>query len=170
MAKPTNVKKLSYLALLCSISIILSYIESLIPFQFGIPGAKIGLANTITIITLLCFGFQEAFTIMIVRIFIVGITFTSLYMMLYSLSGGILSLVMMFIFYRTQLFSNYIISIIGGIFHNVGQLLIAMIFFNTITFTYYLPYLILLGLISGTVIGLISQIIYLKIGSYIRRR
>lgn len=170
MVKSTSINKMTHLSLLCAISIILGYIESLIPFQLGIPGAKIGLANIITIITLLCFGFQEAFLIMILRVFIIGITFTNLYMMMYSLSGGILSLIMMYIFYRTQHFSNYIISIIGGIFHNIGQLIVAMIFFNSTTLAYYLPYLLLLGLISGTIIGIISQIIFTKIGSYIKRR
>ena len=91
MVKSTSINKITHLSLLCAISIILGYIESLIPFQLGIPGAKIGLANIITIITLLCFGFQEAFLIMILRVFIIGITFTNLYMIMYSLSGGILS-------------------------------------------------------------------------------
>ena len=67
----------------------------------------------------------------------------------------------------TKLFSNYTISIIGGVFHNIGQLLIAMFFFNTSTFLYYLPYLLLIGTITGTVIGIISQIIYIKTGNYI---
>lgn len=170
MRKFINVKKMCYLALFCAIAIILSYIETLIPFQLGIPGAKIGLANITTIILLFCFGFKETLIVMLLRIFIVAATFTNLYMMLYSLAGGIISLVMMTLFYKTQLFSNYIISIIGGIFHNIGQLLIAMLFFNTTTFLYYLPYLLLIGAISGTVIGIIAQIIYIKTGKYIIRQ
>jgi len=167
MSKYTNVKKLCYLALFCAIAIILSYIETMIPFQFGIPGAKIGLANITSIILLFCLGFKEAFIVMLLRIFIVGITFTNLYMMLYSLAGGMLSLMMMALFYRTKMFSNYIVSIIGGVFHNIGQLLIAMIFFNTTTFLYYLPYLLLIGTITGTIIGILSQIIYVKTNNYI---
>lgn len=167
MVKSTNVKRMCYLALFCAIAIILSYIETLIPFQFGVPGAKIGLANITTIILLLCFGFKEAFIVMLLRIFIIAATFTNLYMMLYSLAGGIISLIMMALVHKTKLFSNYIVSIIGGIFHNIGQLLIAMIFFNTTTFLYYLPYLLLIGTISGTAIGIIAQIIYMKTGHYI---
>lgn len=167
MSKSINVKRMCYLALFCAIAIILSYIETLIPFHLSIPGTKIGLANITTIIMLFCFGYKEAFFVMLLRIFIVGITFTNLYMMLYSLAGGILSLAMMALFYQTKLFSNYTISIIGGIFHNIGQLLIAMFFFNTSTFLYYLPYLLLIGTITGTVIGIISQIIYIKTGNYI---
>lgn len=170
MKKSTNVRKMCYLALFCAIAIILSYIETLIPFQFGIPGAKIGLANITTIIILFCFGFKEAFIVMLLRVFIVGTTFTNLYMMLYSLAGGIISLAMMALFYKTHLFSNYIVSIIGGIFHNVGQLLVAMFFFNTTTFLYYLPYLLLIGTLSGAVIGIVAQIIYAKIGKYIKQQ
>ena len=170
MKKSINVKKMCYLALFCAIAIILSYIETLIPFQFGIPGAKIGLANITSIILLLCFGFKEALIVMLLRIFIVAATFTNLYMMLYSLAGGIISLAVMALFYKTKLFSNYIVSIIGGIFHNIGQLFIAMIFFNTTTFLYYLPYLLLIGAISGTVIGIIAQIIYTKTGQYIKKQ
>lgn len=170
MKRSTNVRKMCYLALFCAIAIILSYIETLIPFQFGIPGAKIGLANITTIIILFCFGFKEAFIVMLLRVFIVGATFTNLYMMLYSLAGGIISLAMMALFYKTHLFSNYIVSIIGGIFHNVGQLLVAMFFFNTTTFLYYLPYLLLIGSLSGAVIGIVAQIIYTKIGKYIKQQ
>lgn len=170
MKRSTNVRKMCYLALFCAIAIILSYIETLIPFQFGIPGAKIGLANITTIIILFCFGFKEAFIVMLLRVFIVGATFTNLYMMLYSLAGGIISLAMMTLFYKTHLFSNYIVSIIGGIFHNVGQLLVAMFFFNTTTFLYYLPYLLLIGSLSGAVIGIVAQIIYTKIGKYIKQQ
>jgi len=170
MKRSTNARKMCYLALFCAIAIILSYIETLIPFQFGIPGAKIGLANITTIIILFCFGFKEAFIVMLLRVFIVGATFTNLYMMLYSLAGGIISLAMMTLFYKTHLFSNYIVSIIGGIFHNVGQLLVAMFFFNTTTFLYYLPYLLLIGSLSGAVIGIVAQIIYTKIGKYIKQQ
>ena len=153
MSKSINVKRMCYLALFCAIAIILSYIETLIPFHLSIPGTKIGLANITTIIMLFCFGYKEAFFVMLLRVFIVGITFTNLYMMA--------------LFYQTKLFSNYTISIIGGVFHNIGQLLIAMFFFNTSTFLYYLPYLLLIGTITGTVIGIISQIIYIKTGNYI---
>lgn len=168
MIKHTDVRKLCYLALFCAIAIILSYIESFIPFPFGIPGAKIGLANIVTIILLLCFGFKSAFTVLVLRIFIIAATFTNFYMMIYSLSGGIISLIMMTLFYKSHLFSDYIISIIGGVFHNIGQLLIAMIFFNTSVFLYYLPYLLILGIVSGTVIGMIAELIYLKAGEYIK--
>ena len=159
-----SIKKLCYLALFCAIAIVLSYIESLIPLYLGVPGAKLGLANVVTLTLLLCFGLKEAFIVMFLRILIVSLTFTNFYMFLYSLSGGLLSLIIM------NLFSDIIISIMGGIFHNVGQLLVAMLFFSSTVFMYYLPYLMLFGILSGIVIGILGEIIYLKIGNQLKKR
>ena len=159
-----SIKKLCYLALFCAIAIVLSYIESLIPLYLGVPGAKLGLANVVTLTLLLCFGLKEAF------ILIVSMTFTNFYMFLYSLSGGLLSLIIMYLFLKTNLFSDIIISIMGGIFHNVGQLLVAMLFFSSTVFMYYLPYLMLFGILSGIVIGILGEIVYLKIGNQLKKR
>ena len=165
-----SIKKLCYLALFCAIAIVLSYIESLIPLYLGVPGAKLGLANVVTLTLLLCFGLKEAFIVMFLRILIVSMTFTNFYMFLYSLSGGLLSLIIMYLFLKTNLFSDIIISIMGGIFHNVGQLLVAMLFFSSTVFMYYLPYLMLFGILSGIVIGILGEIIYLKIGNQLKKR
>ena len=91
-----SIKKLCYLALFCAIAIVLSYVESLIPLYLGAPGAKLGLANVVTLTLLLCFGLKEAFIVMFLRILIVSMTFTNFYMFLYSLSGGLLSLIIMY--------------------------------------------------------------------------
>ena len=93
-----SIRKLCYLSLFCAIAIVLSYIETLFPFYLGIPGAKIGLANVVTLTLLLCFGFKEVLIVLLLRIMIVAMAFTNLYMFLYSLAGGILSLFIMFIF------------------------------------------------------------------------
>ena len=165
-----SIKKLCYLALFCAIAIVLSYIESLIPLYLGVPGAKLGLANVVTLTLLLCFGLKEAFIVMLLRILIVSMTFTNFYMFLYSLSGGLISLIIMCLFLKTNLFSNIIISIMGGIFHNVGQLFMEMLFFSSTVFMYYLPYLMLFGILSGIVIGILGEIIYLKIGNQLKKR
>lgn len=167
MIKHTKVKELCFLAIFCAISIILNYIEMLFPIYLGIPGAKLGLANIVSLTILLCFGFKYAIGVALLRIFIIGITFTNPYMMLYSLAGGVLSITIMAVMVKTHLFSNIVISIVGGVSHNIGQLLIAFIFFSTSAFIYYLPYLILLGIVSGAVVGIIAQIIYHKIKSHL---
>ena len=162
--KEKKIKKLCYLALFCAIAIVLSYVESLIPLYLGVPGAKLGLANVVTLTLLLCFGLKEAFIVMFLRILIVSMTFTNFYMFLYSLSGGFLSLIIMYLFLKTNLFSDIIISIMGG------QLLVAMLFFSSTVFMYYLPYLMLFGILSGIVIGILGEIIYLKIGNQLKKR
>lgn len=168
MINHTKVKKLCLISVLCAISIILNYIEMLFPIYLGIPGAKLGLANIVTLTILICIGFKEAIAVMFLRIFIIGITFTNFYMMLYSLSGGLLSIFIMIIMLRSHLFSHVVVSIMGGIFHNIGQLIVAFIFFSSASFIYYLPYLILLGLIAGAMVGVIAHLIYKKINPIIQ--
>lgn len=155
-------KKITYLSLLSAMAIILGYIESLIPLNFAIPGAKIGLANLITLIVLSRFGFKDALVITVIRVFIVASVFTNYYMLLYSLSGALASLVIMSIMIKTKLFSTMVISITGAIFHNLGQIIIAIIFYG-FNIIYYLPYLTILALITGSVIGIITQIILTKL-------
>lgn len=167
MIKHTKVRQLCFLAIFCTISIILNYIEMLFPLYLGIPGAKLGLANIVSLTILLCFGFKYALGVALLRIFIIGITFTNPYMMLYSLAGGFLSISIMALMAKTHLFSNIVVSIVGGVSHNIGQLLVAFVFFSTSAFVYYLPYLILLGIVSGTVVGIIAQIVYHKIKRHI---
>lgn len=97
-------KKITYLALLTAIAIILGYLENFIPFNLAIPGAKIGLANIITIIALYKYGFKNALCITLLRIFIVAITFTNLYMFLYSLTGALFSLIVMSLLKKVNYF------------------------------------------------------------------
>lgn len=155
-------KRITYLSLLIAIAIILGYFETFIPINFGIPGAKLGLANLIGLIALYRFGFRDALIITLLRVFIIASVFTNYYMFLYSLSGALLSLVIMVLLKKTKLFSTLIISISGAIFHNLGQILVALIFYG-FNIIYYLPYLIILSLITGSVIGILGQIILAKL-------
>ncbi len=155
-------KRITYLSLLIAIAIILGYLETFIPINFGIPGAKLGLANLIGLIALYRFGFRDALIITLLRVFIIASVFTNYYMFLYSLSGALLSLVIMVLLKKTKLFSTLIISISGAIFHNLGQILVALIFYG-FNIIYYLPYLIILSLITGSVIGILGQIILAKL-------
>ena len=162
-------KKITYLSLLTAIAIILGYIESLIPFSFSVPGSKIGLANIISIITLYYYGFKETLIVSLLRCLIIAIAFTNLYMFLYSISGAALSILVMYLLKQTKSFSILIISITGAICHNLGQLVIAIIFlgFNII---YYLPYLIIIAFITGTLMGLITIAIINKLPNQIKNQ
>ena len=101
MIKHTKVRQLCFLAIFCTISIILNYIEMLFPIYLGIPGAKLGLANIVSLTILLCFGFKYALGVALLRIFIIGITFTNHFMMILSLYGGIINISIMDLMVKT---------------------------------------------------------------------
>ena len=163
-------RKVAIFGVFTALALIFSYVELLIPINFGIPGAKLGLANLMTVLVLYKMGIKEALALSVTRIILSGFMFGNLFGILYSLSGGLISLIIMYLFLKTNLFSNIIISIMGGIFHNVGQLLVAMLFFSSTVFMYYLPYLMLFGILSGIIIGILGEIIYLKIGNQLKKR
>ena len=162
MALHRNTKLITSCGMLVASAIILGYIESLLPLNIGVPGAKIGLANIITFLALYLLDRKYALIILVLRILIIGITFTNLYMMIYSMVGGLLSLLVMMILKKFD-FGMIVVSIMGGISHNIGQTLVAMVFFSSTSFVYYLPYLIIIGMISGTLIGLTGSMILSRI-------
>lgn len=149
--------KVAYFGVFTALALIFSYVESLIPIHFGIPGVKLGLANLIVVIALYKMSIREAYILSIVRIVLAGFMFGNLFAILYSLAGGMLSLSVMCILKRTDRFSIFGVSMAGGVFHNIGQLLMAMIVLESISIGYYFPVLLISGLVTGFVIGLMSN-------------
>lgn len=149
-------RKIAYYGLLVALAFIFSYVESLFPINLGIPGVKLGLANLVVIVSLYLFGIREAAVISFIRIVLSGITFGSPAAMVYSLAGGVLSLLIMVIVKKTNKFSTMGVSVAGGVFHNVGQIIVAMIVLETQSLIYYLPVLIISGLVAGVVIGILA--------------
>ena len=152
-------KKIAYLGLLVALAFIFSYIETLIPINIGVPGAKLGLANLVIIVALYTIGERNAFLLSMVRIVLVGFTFANLASMLYSLAGGILSFLAMCIAKRSGKLSTTGVSVVGGVFHNVGQILMAIWVVKTASLVYYLPVLIIAGLASGVAIGILGAMV-----------
>lgn len=152
-------KKVATYGLLVALAFILSYIESLFPLSLAIPGIKLGLANLVVITALYSMGAREAFSLSLLRILLVGFTFGNLSMMLYSLAGGMLSWLLMTIFRKTNLLSMTGVSIIGGIAHNIGQIGVAILVVETFDIAYYLPFLMIAGVITGAVIGILGAMI-----------
>lgn len=148
-----------------ALALICSYVESLIPFYFGIPGVKLGLTNIIVVLMLYMAGTKEAFTISVLRILLAGFLFGNMFSILYSLSGGILSFLIMYLLKRTGKFGVLPISISGGIFHNVGQLLMAAFVVENYNLFYYMPILLVAGIITGALIGAAAQEMILRIGN-----
>ena len=149
-------KRLAELAVFTTLAMILSYIESLIPFNFGIPGVKLGLSNLIALFALIRWGSGEAFTINIMRVLLTGFLFGNGFAILYSLSGALMSLVAMSLSHRAKAFSVMGIGVTGGIFHNIGQLIIACLTVADLKIMFYLPVLIVSGAVTGLIVGFLA--------------
>lgn len=150
-------KKVAYLGVLTALALIFSYIETLIPIHFGIPGVKLGFANLIIVIALYKMGIKEAYTLSIVRVILAGFVFGNLFSILYSLAGGLLSLTMMAVLKKTEKYSVFGVSMAGGVFHNIGQLIMAAIVLESFSIAYYFPILLVSGVVTGLLIGLVSN-------------
>lgn len=146
----------AYFGVFTALALILSYVELLIPINFGIPGAKLGLANLVIVVVLYRNGWREALLLSVVRIVLAGFMFTNLFSILYSLAGGILSLGVMSLLKWKNIFSVTGVSIAGGVSHNVGQLLVAMALVETYQVGWYLPALLIAGVLTGLLIGILS--------------
>lgn len=162
-------KKTALLGMLVALAFVLSYIETLIPVNLGIPGAKLGLANLVVMVALYTLGTKEAFGLSMVRILLTGLTFSSMAAMLYSFAGGLLSFAVMAMIKKTKKLSVTGVSVLGGIAHNAGQIFVAMWILDTATLIYYLPVLAITGVASGTVIGLLAVMVIRRIFGAINR-
>lgn len=155
--------KISTYGLLIALAFILSYIESLFPAFVPIPGIKLGLANLVVLVGLYTMGAKEAFVLSIIRIILVGITFGNMSTMIFSLAGGILSWLVMTALKQIKGFSQIGISVAGGVSHNIGQIIAAVFVTENLNIIYYLPFLLLSGLITGAVIGIVGAMIIKRI-------
>lgn len=154
-------KKFTRLTMLLALSVVLNIIESFIPlFNGNIPGLKLGLANIIILIVLYMFSFKDALYVSLLRIILVGILRTGLFSMtfFFSLGGALLSLCSMFIAKKTKL-SIIGVSIVGSIFHSVGQILVAILIIKNTYIIYYVPWLLLFSIPTGILVGFTSKII-----------
>ena len=149
--------KVAYFVVFTALALIFSYVETLIPINFGIPGVKLGLANLIIVIALYKMRLREVYLLSIVRVLLSGFIFGNYFSIIYSLAGGLLSLTVMAVFKRKDGFSIMGISIAGGVFHNVGQLIVAMLVVETFSVAYYVPVLLIAGMITGLLIGIVSN-------------
>ena len=150
-------RKIADLGVFLALALILSYVESLIPFYFGIPGVKLGLTNLIVVVMLYCTGTKEAFGVSVARILLAGFLFGNLFSILYSLAGGVLSFIVMCLLKKTGRFHVISVSVTGGISHNLGQLIAAAFVVETYDIFYYMPFLLIAGVATGFVIGMLAQ-------------
>ena len=152
-------KTIAHIALLSSLALIFSYVEAIIPYNPGIPGIKLGIANVVTIIALYKFSWKDAVAVSVIRIVLAGLLFNGIFGMLYSLAGAAVSLIGMIILKKTKIFSIVGVSMAGGVLHNLGQLLVAAALIEDLRMFYYFPVLLFSGIISGIAIGIAATLI-----------
>ena len=152
-------KKVAMLGLTIALAMIMSYIEALVPLSFAVPGIKMGLANIVIIFVLYKIGTKEAILVSLIRVILVSLLFSNVMAMAYSIAGAVLSLSVMWLLKKTDKFSVIGVSIAGGIMHNVGQIIMAVILLGTEQIALYLPVLIITGTATGVVIGIVSGLV-----------
>lgn len=144
------------LGMLLALALLCSYVETLIPISFGIPGIKLGLANLVVLLALYRLGAGEALMISAARIFLAGFLFGNLASILYSLAGGLLSFLVMFFLKKILNMGLLPVSVAGGIFHNLGQVLVAALVVENLNLLYYMSILFFAGTVTGGLIGLVA--------------
>jgi heptaprenyl diphosphate synthase len=162
-------KKTAYLGVFLAVALICSYIETLIPFNFGIPGIKLGLANIVVVLMLYCVGAGDALVISVLRIVLVGILFGNLISIIYSLSGGLLSFLVMFLLKKTNRLGCVSVSVAGGISHNIGQIFVAALIVSNFNILFYIPVLLIAGVVTGLLIGILAQELIVRISAVMHK-
>ncbi len=159
----TNTKKIALYGVLVAAAMILSYVESVIPPFFALPGMKLGLTNIVVVFSLYRLGSGSAMSLNIIRIVLLSLLFGGPSVMIYSLAGGMLSSVCMIALKKLSLFSVTAVSTAGGVAHNVGQILVAMLWLKTAGLGWYLLILWFTGAASGVLIGIAGSILIKRI-------
>lgn len=154
-----EIKKLAKISIIVSLTMVLSYVDSLIHIPFTPPYFKIGIANIAIIYVLYREGVREACIVSLFRLILSSILFSNLITFIYSLSGAILSLTFMIILKNINKFTKVTVSIVGAIMHNIGQIIVAIILMNTKEIALYLPILIITGLIAGCGVGVLANVV-----------
>ncbi|MEG0320593.1 MAG: Gx transporter family protein [Oscillospiraceae bacterium] len=152
-------RDLTRLALLTAVALALGYAEQFIPIAPGLPGVKLGLANTVLLYALYLMDVKSAVFLMVLKIFLSGLLYAGFGAMIFSFAGGILSLVAMVLVKKLgrDTVSVIGVSVIGAVFHNVGQLLVSALVVNTVAMLYYLPMLLISAVITGILTGVAAK-------------
>ena len=160
MKQSEQLRRMTTLSLLFALAMIFSFVESRLPTFIPIPGVKLGLCNVVVIFTLLRLGAPSAIGVSLLRVLLSSILFGNMAAFFYSFAGAALSLAVMILLKKTNLFSAVGISVAGGVMHNAGQLLMAWIILGTAGVMYYLPVLVIAGTLAGALIGLAAAYIH----------
>ncbi len=166
--KNTTAYRVAVSSVLTALAMIFSYIEAILPFNFGIPGIKLGLSNLVVLTALYTLGAGYAFAVNLTRIVLSGLLFSGVSAMLYSLAGGMFSFLVMLLLARSDWFSPAGVSMAGGVAHNLGQITLAALVTSTAKIYLYLPVLMISGTVTGLVLGIAASLILERMG-YLQR-
>ncbi len=157
----SKTRMLVFISVLVAQGMILSFIESMLPIPFIAPGAKLGLANIITLSAIYLLTFKQASAVVLLRVLLTATTFGSLSSFLYSFAGGVLSLLVMAAILKV--FKGEIsligVSIAGSVAHNLGQLFVAAIIIHNVLILTYLPILLIVAIPTGIFVGIVAKIL-----------
>ena len=165
--RKSTAKKVALYGVLTALALVLSWLEAQIPAFFAVPGLKLGLTNIVVLLALYCIGPKSALAVNGVRILLVSFLFGNGISLLYSLVGGMLSTVIMILLKKTGKFRIVTVSIAGGISHNVGQILTAMVLLQTANLAWYLLILWFAGLAAGAAVGLIGAVLCSRLKKFL---
>lgn len=158
-----SAKTITLLGVCTAAAMVLSYVETLIPVPFAVPGVKLGLANLVAVFLLMKFDWRYAAPVSLIRVLLTALLFGNAASLAYSAAGAILSMLVMTGAKRIKAFSSVGISVIGAVFHNVGQILMAIILTDTAQIAFWLPPLIISGVITGAAVGAVGAVLVAKI-------
>ena len=158
-----KVKKVAVLGLCVALAMIMSYIESLFPLNLAVPGTPPPPPPPPPIFLLYRVGFSSACIVSLIRVFLVSMLFGNVMMMAYSIAGAVLSLAVMFVLKKCGKFSVVGVSIAGGVAHNAGQIIMAVILLGAKQIAYYLPVLAVTGTVTGVLIGIAASVVIKRV-------
>ena len=159
----SRTRSIALVGILAAFAVMLSFLERLLPAPVPVPGVKLGLANIIVIITLYRLGVREAIKVQVLRILLFAALFGGIGSAVYSFAGGALSLGAMVAFKKLGVFSVIGVGVIGGVFHNIGQIIIAALVVQSASLLMFLPVLIISGEVAGFITGLTAYYVLARL-------
>ena len=155
--------------MLLAVMLILGYVESILPMPTAIPGIKLGLSNGVLIFAVYMLGIGRSWILMVLKVLLSSLMFGSMSTMMYALAGGVLSLAVMQLFHLLGKIHPVAVSMAGGAFHNIGQVLMAMLVLKTPLLTYYMAVLIVVGLVTGAATGVAATAVMKHMKGFVKR-
>lgn len=166
----SKVKNIALYGVMIALAMIFSYLESFIPINLliPVPGVKLGLANIVVLFALYTMGFGDAVVIAVIRVLLSGFIFGNPMTIAYSLAGSLLSIAAMYLLKKTDL-SIIGVSMVGGITHNIGQLIVAVILTSTVRIAYLVPVLLVTGMVTGLLMGVAAKLVIPRVEAIVKR-